>query len=127
MSALDEIMKVLEEKKGNEVKVTVIKVGDSKDDSEEKEEKEEVKLSIKDSTMAAKIAKMKSMISIFEQVKDLSGDEANDVLGSVGHLAEFSRKPFDLDNDLGMLLLKKSEENTRRLLAELESDESKGD
>lgn len=124
MSALDEIMKVLEEEKGNKVKVTVVRASDSKDDSKGKEE---VKLSIKDSTRAAKIAKMKCMIFIFEQVKNLSGDEAIDVLGSVGHLAEVSSKPLALDNDLGMLLLKKSEEATRRLLTELESDESKGD
>lgn len=119
MKAIEEILKALSEEDGKEIKVTILKAGDESDGKKT--------VTIKDSTRAAKIAKMKCMIFILEQAKGLSGDEANDTLGSVGHLAEFSRKPFDLDNDLGMLLLKKSEENTRRLLAELESDESKGD
>lgn len=125
MDAISKILAALEAGEGKKSKVIVLTEGtDSENDSEKTEVK---KFTIKDSSRAAKIAKMKSMLFIFEQVKGLSGDEAEDVLGSVGHLAEFSRKPFDIDNDLGMFLLKKSEENTRRLLGELESDESAGD
>lgn len=125
MKAINKILEALGEGEGKKSKVIILTEGaDSENDSDKTEV---TKVTIKDSTRAAKIAKMKCMIFILEQAKGLSGDEANDILGSVGHLAEFSRKPFDLDNDLGMLLLKKSEENTRRLLAELESDESKGD
>lgn len=125
MGAINKILEALNAGEGKKAKVIIInKENDSENGSEETKVME---ATMEDSTRAAKIAKMKCMIFIHEQVNGLSVDEAKDVIGNVGFMAELSRKLFDLDNDLAMSLMKKSEEKIRRKLTELESDESAGD
>lgn len=123
MGAFNDILKALAEEEGKEIKVTVLRA----EDSTESESGDEKNVELKNSTLAARIAKAKIAVFASEEIKDLSKDEIKDVLGSVGLMFMNDGKSLDLDEDFGMFCIKKSEKVARKVLAELERDEKAGD
>ena len=123
MGIIDEIVKGFDEENVKGFKINVSKISDIPDLEKRKEKASE----LKDSTRAAKLAKIKIMISVYDQIKGLSAKETGDVLGAVCELIDHSGKMIALDEDLGRLLIKKGEKIIREILAELEKDEPAGD
>ena len=123
MKAINKILEALGEGEGKKSKVIILTEGT---DSENDSEKTEVtKVTIKDSTRAAKLAKGKIMKYACDQVDGLSREEIRDVLGNVGDLCGNAAAAFEVDNDLGKFVLKHGREVAARIVKE--SDESKGD
>lgn len=123
MGIIDDIVKGIDGENVKGFKINVSKIGDIPDLEKRKEKASE----LKDSTRAARLAKIKIMISVYDQIKGLSAEETGDVLGAVCELIYHSGKMFALDEDLGRVFIKKGEKATRELLAELEKDEPSGD
>ena len=123
MKAINKILEALDAGEGKKSKVIILT---EEEDSENDSEKTEVtKVTIKDSTKAAKLAKGKIMKYAYDQVDGLSGEEISDVLASVGELCKHTAAAFEVDNDLGKFALKHGREVSARIVKE--SDESKGD
>lgn len=123
MGIIDEIVKGLDEENVKGFKINVSKIGDAPDLEKLKEKASE----LKDSTRAAKLAKIKIMISVYDQIKGLSAEETGDVLGAVRELIDHSGKMIAIDEDLGRFFIKKGEKATREILADMEKDEPAGD
>lgn len=123
MEAINKILEALAAGEGKKSKVIVLTEGT---DSENDSEKIEVtKVTIKDSTRAAKLAKAKIMKYAYDQVDGLSGEEIGDVLTSVGELCKHTAAAFKVDDDLGKIVLKHSKEVSARIVKE--NDEPAGD
>lgn len=123
MKAINKILEALGEEEGKKSKVIILTEGaDSENDSDKTEV---TKVTKKDSTRAAKLAKGKIMKYAYDQVDGLSSEEISDVLGNVGELCKDTAAAFAVDDDLGKFFLKHSREAAARIAKE--SDESKGD
>ena len=123
MKAINKILEALGE--GEEKKSKVIILTEGADSENDSEKTEVTKVTIKDSTGAAKLAKGKIMKYACDQVDGLSREEISDVLGSVGDLCRIAAAAFEVDNDLGKFALKHSREVAARIVKE--NDEQAGD
>ena len=123
MEAINKILEALNAGEGKKTKVIIL---NEENDSEKDSEKTDVtKVTIKDSTRAAKLVKVKIMKYAYDQVDGLSSEEISDVLGNVGELCKIAAATFEVDDDLGKFALKHGREVATRIVKEI--DESKGD
>lgn len=123
MGIIDDIFKGIDVDDLKGAKINVFKIGGdtNSEDPKEKEPK------LNDSTRAAKLAKVRIMISVYDQIKGLSANEIGDVLTAVHEVIAHSCEMLILDEDIGRHFIKKGEKITREFLAKLEKDESAGD
>lgn len=123
MEIINKILEALDAGEGKKYKVIIL---NEKIDSENGSEKTEMtKVTIKDSTRAAKLAKGRIMKYACDQVDGLSGKEIGDVLSSVGKMCMNTAAAFEVDDNLGKFALKLDREMSACIVKE--NDEPAGD
>lgn len=87
-----------------------------------KKNQEEENLELKDSTRAAKLAKLKIAHFVCEQARGLSEEEIADIFGSVSTLLRGIEMAYSLDVDFGTLYFRKLEKISKEHLAKFEDE-----